>query len=322
MASIRQLKSGKWNVQIRRAGSKPKSKTFATEAEAVGWVAAQENRSKRKDVEKPTWTEMAYRYCDTVLEGKPSRHSSRALAERLGRDAKINKPYDRITVVDLNTFKEKRLREVSKTTVHWELVFIRRVFRWLDKEARSQGKNPVSNPAEFLSIPKPKGSRSRVVTEAELQLLLGALSPAMSQVVELAYETAMRRSEIIKLRIKDIHLSERILSVVEGKEGDRSVPLSKRAVELLSEAARAIENPNKRLFPFSKNSITQAVRRARQKVGLDSDVRLHQLRHTRCTIVARKGFNQAQIMAVTGHKDVRSVQRYTHLNAKDVVDLL
>lgn len=322
MASIRELKSGKWNVQIRRAVCKQKSKTFATEAEAVDWADAQENKNKPKGSNQPTWTEMAYRYCDTVLEGKPSRHSSRALSERLGRDTKINKPYDRITVVDLDAFKEKRLREVSKTTVHWELVFIRRVFRWLDKEARSKGKNPVPNPAEFLSIPTPNGSRSRVVSDAELRLLLGALSPAMSQVVELAYETAMRRSEIIKLRLKDIQLSERILSVVDGKEGDRSAPLSKRAVELLSEAARAIENPNKRLFPFAKSSVTQAVRRAREKVGLDSDVRLHQLRHTRCTIVARKGFNQAQIMAVTGHKDVRSVQRYTHLNAKDVIELL
>lgn len=35
-----------------------------------------------------------------------------------------------------------------------------------------------------------------------------------------------------------------------------------------------------------------------------------------------KGFNQIQIMVVTGHKDIRSVQRYTHLNATDVVKLL
>lgn len=57
-------------------------------------------------------------------------------------------------------------------------------------------------------------------------------------------------------------------------------------------------------------------------MGLDEDVRLHQLRHTRITMVARKGFNQAQIMMVSGHRDVRSVQRYTHLNIGDVIGLL
>ena len=49
---------------------------------------------------------------------------------------------------------------------------------------------------------------------------------------------------------------------------------------------------------------------------------MHQLRHTRITEVARKGFNQAQIMMVSGHKDSRSVQRYTHLNVRDVIDKL
>ena len=49
----------------------------------------------------------------------------------------------------------------------------------------------------------------------------------------------MRRSEITKLRVKDIYLSERILDVVDGKEGDRSVPLSKRACQLLGESLKS-----------------------------------------------------------------------------------
>ncbi|MCF5392928.1 tyrosine-type recombinase/integrase, partial [Pseudomonas syringae] len=51
-------------------------------------------------------------------------------------------------------------------------------------------------------------------------------------------------------------------------------------------------------------------------------VRLHQLRHTRITNVAKRGFNNAQIMIVSGHRDTRSVARYSHLNAKDVLHLI
>ena len=47
----------------------------------------------------------------------------------------------------------------------------------------------------------------------------------MRAIVELAYETAMRRGEIVKLKPKHLHLEDRILSVVDGKTGDRSVPL-------------------------------------------------------------------------------------------------
>ena len=78
----------------------------------------------------------------------------------------------------------------------------------------------------------------------------------------------------------------------------------------------------KKVFNAAPYSVTQAVRRAREKLGLDSNVRFHQLRHSRITEVARMGLNQAQIMMVSGHKDVRSVQRYTHLNVNDVIDLI
>ncbi|MEL6660888.1 MAG: tyrosine-type recombinase/integrase [Bacteroidota bacterium] len=76
------------------------------------------------------------------------------------------------------------------------------------------------------------------------------------------------------------------------------------------------------MFAVAAYSVTQAVRRAREQLGLPSDVRFHQLRHSRITEVARKGLNQAQIMIVSGHRDIRSVQRYTHLNVTDVIDLI
>ena len=69
-------------------------------------------------------------------------------------------------------------------------------------------------------------------------------------------------------------------------------------------------------------SVTQAVRRAREVLGMSDDVRFHQLRHSRISEVARMGLNQAQIMIVSGHKDIRSVQRYTRLNVRDVIALI
>ena len=97
---------------------------------------------------------------------------------------------------------------------------------------------------------------------------------------------------------------------------------TRRAVELLTEAKGNCCTPESRLFPVTPHAVSTAFRRARKQVGLDDDVRLHQLRHTRITQVAQKGFNQAQIMMVSGHRDVRSVQRYTHLNVRDVIELL
>ena len=102
------------------------------------------------------------------------------------------------------------------------------------KERNNSATGPVlSNPCDLLSIPSASKPRDRVVTRAELQLLLGAMTPAMAIVTELAYETAMRRSEILKITPNDLHLNARYLRVVNGKEGSRDVPLTRRAVELL-----------------------------------------------------------------------------------------
>lgn len=144
----------------------------------------------------------------------------------------------------------------------------------------------------------------------------------MAQVVELAFETAMRRSEILKLTEEDLHLEERFLRVVEGKEGSRDVPLTRRAVRLLEYAVARSGGQGGKLYPMASYSLSQAVRRARKELGMSDDVRFHQLRHSRITEVARMGLNQAQIMVVSGHRDIRSVQRYTHLNVRDVIHLI
>ncbi|TRV14755.1 MAG: site-specific integrase [Microcystis wesenbergii Mw_MB_S_20031200_S109] len=181
---------------------------------------------------------------------------------------------------------------------------------------------PLNIPTRNIALPASTKPRSRVVEREELDRLITALSPVMADIVEIAFETAMRRSEIIRLTPRALHLQERCLSVIDGKTGDRIVPLSQKAVNRLQDVAKRCLTPDSRMFPVSAHSVSTAVRRARKRVGLDDGVRLHQLRHTRISMVARMGFNQAQIMMVSGHKDSRSVQRYTHLNVKDVIRLL
>ncbi|MBF4213614.1 site-specific integrase, partial [Pseudomonas donghuensis] len=76
------------------------------------------------------------------------------------------------------------------------------------------------------------------------------------------------------------------------KNGTRSVPLTHRAVEILQLAqlwATVARHPNNLIFMVTPHAVSQAVRLARVKAGLDSSVRLHQLRHTRITNVAKKG---------------------------------
>lgn len=317
MATIRKLPSGKFNAQIRTKGQPSRSKSFLTIEEAHAWVEAQSPvRSANTHL---TLLSLSLRYCSTRLKGKPSRQLMWEKMQRLAKH--FPQPFLSITRADVNEYRLKRLSQVSGPTVREDLQIINKLFRWAEREMIF-GDRELPSPARNIALPPPCKPRSRVVEKEELQMLLGALPPSMRPIVELAYETAMRRSEIIKLTPRVLHLNERSLSVIDGKTGDRIVPLTRRAVELLAEAQEGCRTADERLFPIAAHSVSTAVRRARKAVGLDDDVRMHQLRHTRISVVARKGFNQAQIMMVSGHRDSRSVQRYTHLNVNDVIRLL
>ncbi|WP_339546659.1 tyrosine-type recombinase/integrase [Pseudomonas sp. RA_35y_Pfl2_P32] len=317
MATFRLLPSGNWNAQVRIQGKSPQSKTFTTKAEAQSW--ANQLEAVTMDRKYHTIYTLGMTYCETMLKGKGSYDHALKIVEHLGRH--FTQPIQDITPQMINDFKIMRLKKVKPSTCRTQLAFMSRFYRFAKRGLLIDIHNPVSD----IALPKPDRSSDKVISASELEQLLAKLSPIMKPIVELAYETAMRRSEILKLTKDCLHLKDRIADVIDGKNGTRSVPLTHRAVEILQMAqlcATVERHPSNLIFPVTPHAVSQAVRLARVKAGLDSSVRLHQLRHTRITNVAKKGFNNAQIMIVSGHRDTRSVARYSHLNVRDVLHLI
>lgn len=323
MASIRRRNNGNYNVQIRKAGQQNKSQTFASFEAAEAWAesveATEAAAPKIGRQQVATILTVGRSYCHTQLRGKSSRHLMLARFERIAKH--FPQPFRSITRVEVNEFKNLRLTQVSGPTVREEIQSINKLFRWAEREMLF-GDIVLDSPARNIALPAASKPKTRVVTREELKRLMSETTPLMSEIVEVAYETAMRRAEITRLTPRHLDLDGRTLNVLDGKTGDRVVPLTKRAVELLRGGLQRCRTPESRLYPVAPHSVSTAVRRARKMAGLGDHVRMHQLRHTRITEVARRGFNQAQIMMVSGHRDTRSVQRYTHLSVKDVIDLI
>ena len=317
MATIRQLSSGNGNAQVRIKGKPALSKTFPSQEAAQQW--AKQLEAITKEHKTHTIYSLGMSYCESRLKGKGSHGHALQLVEQLALS--FPQPLQDITPQQINDFKLRRLKTVKPATCRTQLAFMSRLFRWAKRELLID----ITNPLADIALPQASKASDKVVSQGELMLLLKQLTPTTALITELAYETAMRRSEIVKLTTDCVHLEERIADVIDGKNGTRSVPLTMRAVELLREAikrAKAKRIAGGRLFNITPHSVSTAVRRAREKAKLDSGIRLHQLRHTRITNVAKKGFNNAQIMIVSGHRDTRSVARYSHLNARDVIHLI
>ncbi len=110
-----------------------------------------------------------------------------------------------------------------------------------------------------------------------------------------------------------------MLLVPDSKTGDpRRVPLSSRALAVLDALPRRLDG---KVWGMRADSITQAFDRACRRAAID-DLRFHDLRHEATSRLFEKGFNPMEVSAITGHKTLQMLKRYTHLRAEDLAKRL
>jgi integrase len=141
----------------------------------------------------------------------------------------------------------------------------------------------------------------------------------MRPLIILAIETAMRRGEMLELQWQHVDLVRCVAHLPLTKNGDsRDIPLSRRAVTVLKNLRADKDHDPERVFPVTGNSIRLAFEHLRVRAGMD-DFHFHDLRHEAVTRLFEKGLNIAEVSAISGHKELRMLQRYTHLRAVDLV---
>jgi integrase len=103
--------------------------------------------------------------------------------------------------------------------------------------------------------------------------------------------------------------------------GSCEVPLSHAALQIL----HALSGNAKATGPVWKamatHSFSQTFIRACDRANLE-DLKLHDLRHEATSRFFEKGLNPMQVSAITGHKTLQMLKRYTHLRAEDLAKLL
>lgn len=341
MASIRKRGDLQWEVRVRKKGHPVQSKTFSTKAEAEAWAAVIESEMargvfvSRAEAERTTLAECLGRYGREIT---PHKKGAAHEAYKLGIILKHKlclRFMAGIRGADLAQYRDDRLKEVGGATVSRELALLSNLF---NVARREWGMENLSNPVEVVRKPKPAKSRDRRLQPGELEAILASSeSPQLSAIILLALETAMRRAELAGVLWRNVHLKERYLVLPDTKNGERrTVPLSTRAVTLLEKLPRNIDG---RVFSMRADSITQAFERARDRAlaahlaerkeigkkpvtSFLTDLRFHDLRHEAASRFFEKGLGIMEAAAITGHKDLRMLKRYTHLKAEDLAKKL
>jgi integrase len=266
------------------------------------------------------------RYAREVSPGKGGARWELVRLNKLARDFPMAAvELDAAAVAE---WRDRRLTEVSPSSVNRELNLISAVFTRAIKEWRL----PVAvNPVHAIQRPPMPQARRRRLSDTERAAILTALGwDGQREPVKrrqwvawsfcLALETMMRQGEILRIAWQHVHTERRFIHLPKTKNGEhRDVPLLSRAAALF--ALRTPRDGDARVVPVDAGTFGRYFHLAAMAAGVDG-LHFHDSRREALTRTAERLPNIAELARASGHRGTRSLMIYYHPSAEDIAKKL
>lgn len=233
------------------------------------------------------------------------------------------KDYSNITKEDMKEYIE-HLQSIGKkaSTISRCIASIRSFYQY-----ELKNKKVEQDPTDQIQSPKIEKRVPSVLTSKEVALLLeqpkdvdlkGIRDKAM---LEFAYATGMRVTEIISLNLEDVNIEEGYVTCKNGSK-QRNIPLGTMSLKALKEYienARGIlikDESEKSLFVningkrLTRQGFWKIVKFYKEQAHIDKDITPHVLRHSFATHLLQNGADLKAIQVMLGHSDISSTQVY------------
>lgn len=232
-----------------------------------------------------------------------------------------------ITPNAVNRFK-KDLRDKGEkaTSINQKIRILKRMFN----VATSEWEWFKESPIRFVHLEREGKKRERWATLEEEERLLSYCPDWLKEIVIFDLNTGLRLSELCNLRISDVDLFRRTISIVETKNDEpRIIPLNQRSHNLLREKLKVRSISCDQVFqlkgkPIKKHIIQIAFGGTCLAAGIE-DFHFHDLRHTFATRIVQLGEDLYKVQRLLGHKSPTMTQRYSHHSSESLrgsVDVL
>lgn len=320
MASIRKLKN-KWQVQIRRKGHRSVSKTFSYRKDAVAWGRATERDLEsgkvivdRTIIKTTTLGDLIIRYRDTVTSKKTSTNTEIYRINKFLRDNVSKLLLSEITPKAFADYRDERLKQVQPSTVSREFTIYKHMFQM----AINEWDIPLeANPLHKVKLPKFDDKRNRRLEPGEFDIIENYCKAhqqsELLNVIIMAIETGMRRGELLRLTGGHYNSEMGTLLIPITKTGHpRTIPLTSKATSIVGNL-----EGNQLLYSKSLEGFMSAWQRLIKKTGI-VDLRFHDLRHEAISRFFEMGLSVPEVALISGHRDYRMLQRYTHLKPEHI----
>jgi len=263
------------------------------------------------------WKQVELRHLMAFLQHERSRPTEGPLAKSSktgsATESESSKPPD----------KPARL---SSESIYLMIAALRAFFRFAEAE-----KHLPANVAENLSLPRHWLRLPKALSNEEINRLLTPETPETPSrlcdqaILELAYSSGLRRSELCNLRLEQLRLESGFINVIGKGNKERVVPVGSKAKEALQRYLQ-IARPQlvtkkspanvfltERGTAFAPVTMWYRIKQRVRRAGIQRTVTPHTLRHSFATHLLEHGADLRIIQELLGHASISTTEIYTHV---------
>ena len=193
------------------------------------------------------------------------------------------------------------------------------------------------NPTLSISTPKIEKKLPSVLSVEEVMILLNSLNddtPYNARnraMIEVMYGTGLRVSELVNLKLNELHLTSKMISTTGKGSKERIVPINDYASKVLRDyivkyRPELVKNGKDNNFiflnnqgqPLSRQSFFLILKRLAKDAGIEKEISPHTLRHSFATHLLEAGTDLRYIQEMLGHENISTTQIYTHLSKQKI----
>ena len=196
-----------------------------------------------------------------------------------------------------------------------------------------------NDPTTLLESPKIGRKLPDVLSDDEINRLIDAVDLVKPEglrnkaILETLYSCGLRVSELVNLRLSNLHFEQEFLKIAGKGEKERLVPISKRAIEdikkymvgyrrklKIDKSSENILFLNRRGRKLSRVMIFTIIKNLAQKIKLEKSISPHTFRHSFASALVKGGADLRAVQEMLGHESILTTEIYTHLDKEFLKD--
>ena len=248
-------------------------------------------------------------------------------------DEQITSWQDVDRYVVINYLEKMHDEKKAPATVTRMITSLRRFHQFLRQERLTD-----HDPMQHIDTPKKVQKLPSTLSLTEVERLIETPDTTKNlgirdrAILEVMYATGMRVSELVGLKLSDLHLSLGLVQTLGKGDKERIIPLGDYAIQWLErylDEARPllVANPsethvfvNHHGTGLSRQGIWKNLKQLVREAGINKEVPPHTLRHSFATHLLENGADLRTVQELLGHADISPTHIYTHNTKKRMTD--